>query len=1415
MRIIACVRANAESSRELALTLHCLASNALACVRVLVEVAPGARVDREEARTAAGALPISFTTPDAAIAALHEAVRETQACGVLLASAGCFLSHGIDARLAKVAAEDSLVDTVSPWCDRSAAHRLRDAAAPALDAAGIERLDRLAFLCAERSYESVETPLVECCFVSASAIARAAADPRRWPGMADMGLMHVICDAAYADAPSSVGPGAGREVSARAAPLPRSRRSIVEAERSGFDFLSMPAIDARPVQLHVIHDLGGGAAKWLRDYSQADASRVNLVLKSYSHGAAAGDGVALYSHALDGAPLRVWTFREPIAAAAAAHLEYRAALEEIVRRHCVDVVVVSSLIGHSLDALNTGLPTLVVNHDYFPYCPAINLYFDAPCRACDVERIGQCHRDNPRFNPFVDFRPPERARVRERFVDLVAQPNVTMVAPSRSVKDNLLRLDPRFARTAFAEIPHGYHAPPERIPVDPRERERLRVVVLGQLSAAKGVDLLKEALPRITRFADVYLLGSRELGESFRFMPRVHVLSHYEPGDLPRHMANINPHAGLLTSVVPETFSYALSELWMLGVPPAATRLGSFAERIQEGENGYLFEPDAQSLVSKLEAIDSDRAGLAAIRANIAGWRPRAASEMVADYERLAPVAPRPLARYPLGPPGHATWEERDCVNEATLTLQTVTLASMWKDVKSLGLQMSTLSEARQGAESARAEAEAAGARLQDTIAALRHEASGREAQLSETQRQLERVSGTLHTRNLQLAEVYASTSWRVSAPVRWAGRAGRKLAILARVALGAARNPAEVPARAAAITRAWRSGGLHEVKKTMLGQQLPETPTDSWKAYRRAFRRAVRPRIVERIRAMGVKPLISVIVPTYDTPAEPLRQMLDSVRAQLYPAWELCIADDGSRQPHVRQMLEAYAAKDDRIRIDLGSANRGVSHASNRAVAMARGEFVVLLDHDDVLEEQALFRVAESILADDPDMVYSDELLVSADLSTVLRFAYRPAFSPEYLRSHPYIVHLVGFRKSLLREAGGFDEALTISQDYDLILRVAEKARSIVHIPEILYQWRTHEGSAGTRKQDEVMETSKEVLRRHLDRCGEKATVAAGARFNLFDVRYPLREGLRVAIVIPTKNHADLVRQCIESIRATVTDVAYDIVVVDHESDEPGTRQYLASIAPGVRVLRHEGPFNFSAINNRAIAQLGEGYSHYLLCNNDIEAIAPGWLERMLELGQSPSVGIVGAQLLYPDRRSIQHAGVLVGAYGAAEHYAKRLRFPEDPVEAGFAELLLINHEVAAVTAACLLIRKDAFDAVGGFDESIAVGFGDVDLCLRVLQRGYRIVYCPFATLIHHESYTRGTSTRDPHPEDSAIFRLKWAALLEAGDPYHHPALSLTSSNWALRSPLPCTVDIRRRVAIRDPSGRGNVSFSPSSTGA
>jgi GT2 family glycosyltransferase/glycosyltransferase involved in cell wall biosynthesis len=1131
------------------------------------------------------------------------------------------------------------------------------------------------------------------------------------------------------------------------------RRRLLGAGRDGDEQAesNVPGSRAKPVQLHLVHDLGGGIGQWLEDYCLADSERINLVLKPFSRSHAFGEGLALYGHVLDQTPQRLWLFSEPIKATAVTHAEYRDAVREVLETHAVGGVIVSSLIGHSLDILATGLPTLVICHDYYPYCPAINIHFRGICSHCDAERLADCTRNNHDFNPFQDFPVEERLAVRGRYVDLVTGGQLTLVAPSQSVLNNLIRLESRFRHAGAVVIPHGHGTlfGPMGY-VTEGDHERLRVLILGMLASSKGVKLLSEAIDAVTAFADIYLVGSGELGELFRGRAGVHVQGGYRLQDLPEIVARIDPHVGLLMSLCAETYGYTLGELMMLGIPPVVTRVGAFAERIRHGETGYLYEATAASLVEQLQAIDADRTGLQKIARILREMRPRSAADMVNDYHRLLPLSPF------AGPDRGGVAVSVSGMTERGVIDLAMESARRWKEIRSLHLTFG----------------------VKDAL--IEQSNQQRElltARLTETTRQRDEALGMQARCEADLQAMRAATSWRITRPLRWLKQA------LVRRDASVVAPPSHLADTVPVAEEDWHARILRH--------------------YRASFTAEVRQAIRERIVAMADPPLISVLVPTFDTPAAMLEAMIASVRGQLYPHWELCIADDGSTLPHVRAILEAHAARDARIRVDYGTENHGVAHATNRALMLATGRFCVLLDHDDLLEEHALFRVAEAVVCDNPDMLYSDELIVGEDGDTVAHFVLRPAFSPEYLRAHPYIVHLLGFSTEFLRALGGLDESLRISQDYDLILRASEKAAKIVHIPDLLYRWRTHTGSAGHRMRAQVMRASRAILQRHLARCGESGWVNDGAGFNFFDVRYPLPVGARVAILIPTRNRHDLVRACIESIEATVGGVPYDIVLIDHASDDPAARAYFASLVPRVTLLHYEGPFNFGAINNWAAAQLDGSHTHYLFCNNDIVAIEPGWLQRMLELGQKADVGIVGAKLYYPDGKTIQHAGVVVACCGVAENLGRFRLTSDAPVDLGYMGSLICNREVSAVTAACMLIRGTVFKEIGGFDEAIAVGYGDVDLCLRAGKQGYRTLFCAHAKLLHHESSTRGRSDVDPHPEDSARFLAKWRALFATGDPYFNPNLSPHSPNWQVADPLEFELDIRRRIFRWEPGSR------------
>lgn len=1126
--------------------------------------------------------------------------------------------------------------------------------------------------------------------------------------------------------------------------------------RAGDGATGLPAFGTMPVQLHVVHDLGGGVERWYTDYCRADRSRINLILKPFCHGAELGKGLMLYAGAGEATPIALWLFAAPVNVATVTHGEYKAALAQILAEYCVDGVIVSSLIGHSLDVLDTGLPTVVVTHDFFPACPAVNTYFNGLCAQCDADRLRLCQAGNTDFNLFAIFPAEDPSRVQARFCQLAASGRFILAAPNRSAQRRLWALFPSLREAAWATIPHGHAG--DFAPIRHGQGGgRLKIIVLGTLSISKGLPLFTEAVDRLTEFADIYLVGSFEFAECFRDRPGIHIVVRYALDELPGLVEWIQPDAGLLLSIWPETYSYTLTELMRLGIPPVATNLGSFQDRILDGDTGFLFEPDADALVALLGRLDADRAALMNVHRNLLKLPRKTTADMVEDYHQLLPLAISAPKDWP--PPRGAG----DPAGAEVVIAQAMALIAMWRDAKKL----IWTADARQ-CRIRRLELDLAEAgRLLDAR-------QGEIAASGDALREAREQAGLLRQ---QLAAVLGSTSWAVSAPVRWLGMGLRK-------------------------TRA----GLRGLAARLHGQPRPVSGPDAapaaipapelprldriYRRYRASLDDPARAAIRERIQAMARQPLISVLMRGGDTPAPLLAGAIESVRAQLYPAWELCLVDDGP-------VAARLAAMDPRIRPHPGRDGLGPAGSLNQALAMARGEFALVLEARDLLEEEALFRIAEAILADAPDLLYTDALRVSEDASTVERFELRPTFSPEYLRAHPYIDHLVAGKTALLRAIGGFDEAAGAALHHDLVLRASEVAGRIVHIPEMLYRRRAAPDETTPSAIERITADAGAAVIRHLERRGEKGRVGAGGAPGFFDIRYPLAAGLRVAIVIPTRNHGEMVRTCIESIERTVREAAYDIVLIDHESDEPASLACFDSLRDRVRVLQYRGPFNFSAINNWAVAQLPDIYSHYLFCNNDVEAIQPGWLERMLELGQMADVGMVGAKLYYPDHATLQHAGVCIGSCGVAENLGRFLPLTGERPDAVHGGVLIANHEVSSVTGACMLAGKAAFRAIGGFDEELAVGFGDVDLCLRAGEAGYRVLFCPHAELLHHESYTRGRSPVDPHPLDTARFVAKWQKLYVTGDPYFSPGLSLQNPHWELKEPLEFRLDVQRRVHV------------------
>lgn len=529
-----------------------------------------------------------------------------------------------------------------------------------------------------------------------------------------------------------------------------------------------------------------------------------------------------------------------------------------------------------------------------------------------------------------------------------------------------------------------------------------------------------------------------------------------------------------------------------------------------------------------------------------------------------------------------------------------------------------------------------------------------------------------------------------------------------------------------------------------------------------------------------------SILVPLYNTPIAFLTEMIQSVQAQTYRGWELCLAD-GSDDAHrkVGEVCRSLAAKDSRIKYQKLEKNLGISENTNACIDMASGDYIVLFDHDDVMHPAALYEFMSAIEKTGADFLYTDEDTFSKTPAQAYCPHHKPDFSPDTLRSYNYICHLSCFSRELLDKVGRFRKEFDGSQDYDIILRLTEKARHVEHIPRILYYWRAHNASVASdiSAKPYTLNAAKRALAEHLTRVGLSGTVSDAVVPSTYRIRYDVEEQPLVSIIIPNMDHTDVLSVCIESIQTLSTYSNYEILIVENNSRLNETFAYYDRICArysNVRVIRYEsdGSFNFSKINNFAVKEAkGE---HLLFLNNDIEVITPNWLEEMLMYSQRSDVGAVGAMLYYPDN-TIQHAGVILGIGGVAGHSHKYFHRGDF----GYMSRLTIAQNFSAVTAACLMMRRAVFDEIGGYDETLAVAFNDVDLCMKVRDKNYLIVFTPYAEAYHHESKSRGL---EDTPEKTARFnkeidrfKEKWGDVLDKGDPYYNPNLTLVHENFEL----------------------------------
>lgn len=531
-------------------------------------------------------------------------------------------------------------------------------------------------------------------------------------------------------------------------------------------------------------------------------------------------------------------------------------------------------------------------------------------------------------------------------------------------------------------------------------------------------------------------------------------------------------------------------------------------------------------------------------------------------------------------------------------------------------------------------------------------------------------------------------------------------------------------------------------------------------------------------------KPLISIIMPVYNVETKYLEKAIESVSSQIYPNWELCIADDASTDPNIKIILEKYKKKDKRIKIAYRKENGHISACSNSALELAKGEYIALLDNDDIMYPHALYKVVEALNKNkELDFIYSDEDKLELDSTRTHPF-FKPDWSPDLFLSSNYLCHLSVIRKTLVDKVKGFRIGFEGSQDYDLFLRVTELTNKIYHIPDILYSWRKIPGStaAAYDVKGYANEASIKALQDHLKRMDIKGHVFNGIMPGTFRIKYAIKNNPLVSIIIPTKDKINYLKKCINSIDDKTEYKNYEIIIINNKSEKEQSISYLETIKQNkkINVYDWNQEFNFSEINNFASRKAKGNYLLFL--NNDTEIISPDWIESMLMFAQNERVGAVGSKLIFSNN-TIQHAGIVLGL--GDDLIGSHIYFGSDDTPRGLPIRKDVICNYSAVTGACMMVRKKYFKEVKGFEEKLSVCYNDIDLCLKLREKGYFIVYTPFTKLYHFESITRRnrkTKKTQIQKQEVNYMRDKWGNIL-LSDPYYNPNLSLDVSGYKVRT--------------------------------
>jgi GT2 family glycosyltransferase len=535
-----------------------------------------------------------------------------------------------------------------------------------------------------------------------------------------------------------------------------------------------------------------------------------------------------------------------------------------------------------------------------------------------------------------------------------------------------------------------------------------------------------------------------------------------------------------------------------------------------------------------------------------------------------------------------------------------------------------------------------------------------------------------------------------------------------------------------------------------------------------------------------SIRPLISIVIPVYNPPIKYLKEAISSIEAQLYTNWELCIADDLSPNPAIRSFLQSIQNKDN-VKICFRTTNGHISECTNSALALVGGDYVLFMDHDDLIPINCLSEIVKYINEHpEVDIIYTDEDKIN-EQNIFCSPHFKPNWAPDNLLSRNYMGHAVIIRQSLLERVGGLRSEFNGSQDHDLLLRATELTNNIGHIPKVLYHWRIHENSvalAGEVKPYAFIAAQK-AINEALVRRGTPGSVSFIPSINGgYRIHYDIINAAKVSIIIPTKDQVPFLKKAIDSILKYQSSLPFEIIVLNNNSTSEDyfefEQTYGSQHAQVLKFVEANFPFNYSRLMNLG-ASHSEG-KYLLMLNNDVEVIHDGWLETLVSFAQHKHTGAVGAKLWFPDN-TIQHAGVVLGLGGAAGHVFAR----QSKASNGYYNYIISLNNYLAVTGACMMVRKDVFYEVGGFDESLAVEYNDVDFCLKIHEKGYYNLYVPDVQLYHHESVTRGhpfhsKANWEQHEKDFAIFRDKWLKWIE-NDPFYNPNLSIEHDDFRLKN--------------------------------